>query len=86
MCADQSSWLEKNTPMCLCCVTRMMDCPSTSGGEARTDVSSSLLMGRSAVFECPNRPCQEEAQFSAAMMDACRLRRSSSMSGACSVY
>ena len=85
MCADQSSWLEKTTPRCLCCLTRMMGCPSTSGVEARTDVSASWPMGNSASFECPNRPCQEQAQFSAAVMDVCRLRRSSSMSGACSV-
>ena len=63
----------------------MMDSSSTSGGEARTDDSVSWLMGRSAVFKCPNRPCQKEAQFSASVMDICRLRRSSSMSGACSV-
>ena len=85
MCADQSSWLEKTTTRCLCCLTRMMGCPSTSGVEARTDVSASWPMDSSAVFECPNRPCQEEAQFSAAVMDVCRLRRSSLMSGACSV-
>ena len=39
---DQSSWLEKTTPRCLCCLTRMMGCPSTSGGEARTDVSEQV--------------------------------------------
>ena len=67
MCEDQSSWLEKTTPRCLCCWTRMMDCPSTAGGEAGTDLSASGPIGRSADFECPNFPCQEEAQFSAAV-------------------
>ena len=54
-------------------------------GRGSYDVSASWPMGSSTVFEGPKRPCQEEAQFSAAVMDVCGLRRTSSMSGACSV-